>query len=100
MEELKLDPEDVDSIKISTAHRLGKKRSFTEVVKGGHSSKKPSGPRPIVVRFVIHNTRDKLKKDGNKALRAADKAFRISDQYPHLQQRTRCKVGGRQAVRE
>ena len=84
VEDLKMDQAQADNIKISTAHRLGRRRTFTEVVREGSKTKQPPGPRPIVVRFVIRNTRDKIKKDGNKTLRTSDKKTRISDQYPRL----------------
>ena len=82
--DLKLDQGYADGIQISTSHRLGKRRSFREVVVDGRTTKEQAGPRPIVARFVIRNTRDKLKKDGNKLLRGSGNPIRMSDQFPRV----------------
>ena len=84
IDELKMDPEEVDNIQISASHRLGRKKTYREALENGQGVKKPVSPRPIVARFVIRDLKDKIKRDGNKTLRREGKGkiFKLSDQFP------------------
>ena len=83
-DELEMDSGLVDSIQISASHRLGRKKTYREVVENGERVKKPAGPRPIVARFVLRDLKDKIRRDGNKTLREKGKGklFKFSDQFP------------------
>ena len=81
-EDLGMQPTEVDSILISTSHRLGKKRSYRDVLKDGKKAKVPAGPRPIVVRFVLRDQRNYIRYEAPKKLRHDGKDLRVTDHFP------------------
>ena len=81
-EDLGMRPNEVDTILISTSHRLGKKRSYRDVLKDGKKEKVPAGPRPIVVRFVLRDQRNYIRYEAPKKLRNDGKNLRVTDHFP------------------
>lgn len=88
--------ETIDSITFARVHRIGKKRTYANVVQStnviptdslpdemqprpSHTVSKPSGPRPIVASFEHHKQHELVRSLGR---RLKGKPFGINEQFP------------------